>query len=397
MLTQTESNRTPAVETLQRLISFPSVSRVSNRDISDHVSGLLRDRGFIVEETTYVDRNGIEKVNLVGRRDPIAGDAKSIPGGGLAYFAHTDVVPADQWSGPKDGDPFAATLCDDRVYGRGACDMKGSIASMLAAVDRVPAGELQKPIWIVCTADEELGFDGAREIVQHSSAYRGIVDRQPIAIIGEPTELQVVHAHKGITGFEVTCQGRSAHSSTDDGVNANVPLMPILQLVDTFNQTTRRDPALQDARFDPPHLSWNYGIRNAPTAINVTTPQASVWVTLRPMPSIDGQALIDEVKAKATELGLHFDRYVGGGAVWIEPNEPFLRQLAEMTDSVPGVVCYGTDGGEFGELKHRVVLGPGSIQQAHTSDEWISVDQLEKGSQLYADLIRRYCCEPGTR
>lgn len=383
-------------ELLSRLIEFPSISSTSNRRISDDIAGFLDKMRFSVEKTSYVDDDGVEKVNVVACRCPGA-DFDQV--GGLAYFAHTDVVPVPTWSGPKSKTQtgakaaFDPVLSGDRLYGRGACDMKGSIATMLTAATAVSIEEQNRPLWIVCTADEEVGFDGAKHLVKHSAAYRDIVRAQPIAIIGEPTELNVVHAHKGITGFEVTSHGRSAHSSTDDGVNANEALMPILQMIDNINQTTRRDAKYHDSRFDPPHLSWNYGIRNSQSAINITTQQASVWVTLRTMPGIDGQDLIDRVRHKADQLNLDFKHYEGGSPVWIDANQPFIDELCQMTRTSPRVVCYGTDGGEFSEIERRVVLGPGSIEQAHTSDEWISLDQLQAGTALYADLIRRYCCQ----
>jgi acetylornithine deacetylase len=384
-----------ATDLLKRLISFRSISSAGNRAISDHLSELLHNDGFVVEQTTYVDEKGIEKVNVVACRDPHAGGTTddTVQSGGLAYFAHTDVVPVPTWTGPgEDASAFDAVLIDDRVYGRGACDMKGSISAMLTAATTISVNEQKRPLWIVCTADEEVGFEGARHVVKNATAYRDIVAAQPVSIIGEPTELGVVHAHKGITGFEVTSHGRSAHSSTDEGVNANEALMPVLQLVDQINQITRRDPAYQDSRFNPPHLSWNYGIRNAESAINITTQQASVWVSFRTMPGIDGEDLIARVEAKSQELKLEFKRYDGGAPVWVDADEPFIADLCRMTGGPPAVACYGTDGGEFAELKHRAVLGPGGIGQAHTSDEWISLDQLGRGAQLYADLIRRYCC-----
>lgn len=387
---------------LSRLIEHPSISSTSNRQVSDDISGLLDDMRFRVEETSYVDDEGVQKVNLVACRFPGA-DSGFDQVGGLAYFAHTDVVPVPTWTGPENAKnenqseasaAYEPVLSGDRLYGRGSCDMKGSIATMLTAAASISVDEQTRPLWIVCTADEEVGFDGAKHLVKHSAAYRDIVRAQPIAIIGEPTELNVVHAHKGITGFEVTSHGRSAHSSTDDGINANESLMPILQLVEEINQATRRDTAYHDARFDPPHLSWNYGIRNSESAINITTQQASVWVTLRTMPGIDGQDLIERVRHKATELKLDFKLYEGGSPVWIDANQSFIDELCQMTCTSPRVVCYGTDGGEFSEIGRRVVLGPGSIEQAHTSDEWISLDQLKAGTALYAELIRRYCCTP---
>ena len=111
------------------------------------------------------------------------------------------------------------------------------------------------------------------------------------------------------------------------------------------------------------------------------------------MPEIDGQDLIDRVRNEAAQLKLDFKPYKGGSPVWIDSDQPFMNELCQITGTVPRAVCYGTDGGEFSELDRRVVLGPGSIKQAHTSDEWISLDQLKSGTELYADLVRRYCCD----
>ena len=106
--------------------------------------------------------------------------------------------------------------------------MKGSLSAMLSAASSISAADQKKPLWIVCTADEEVGFEGARHVVKHSEAYRGIVDSQPMGIIGEPTGLSVVHAHKGITGLHIVSRGRAAHSSTSDGINANESMVPVL-------------------------------------------------------------------------------------------------------------------------------------------------------------------------
>ena len=134
-----------SIETLKQLISFASVSSTSNVQISECVSGQLKSLGFEVESSEYLDDAGTPKVNLVARRN---GTKNST--GGLAYFCHTDVVPADGWTGPG-GDPFSPVTQDDRIYGRGSCDMKGSLVAMLAAAQQVDVAQQSSPLWIVCT------------------------------------------------------------------------------------------------------------------------------------------------------------------------------------------------------------------------------------------------------
>ena len=377
-----------SIETLQKLVGHPSVSSTSNTAVSETASEALADLGFDVEKSTYIDPQGVPKTNLVARRQPVA--TGSTEDGGLAYFCHTDVVPADDWTGPG-GDPFRSVVHDDRIYGRGSCDMKGSLVAMLSAVARVPARQQHAPLWIVCTADEEVGFLGAKELVQNSVEYRNIVRSQPVAIIGEPTRLSVVHAHKGIVGMRITSHGRAAHSSTTDGINANEAMVPLLHQLLEIRKQTERSEQYHDPRFNPPVLSWNFGISDGCKAVNVTPAKSVAWVSLRPMPEIDGRDLMARVEEQAKALGLQFQICEGGSPLWIDPDNSCIRDFCALAGGHPKTVCYGTDGGEFNELKHRAVCGPGDIAQAHTADEWLEVEQLSKGIDLYAKAIRFWC------
>ncbi len=386
-----------SIQTLAELIALPTVSHSNNAEISANIAARLEAMGFTVEVSTYRDPSGVEKTNLVGCRPPKDSNASSqsehatdqqTARQGVAYFCHTDVVPVDQWTGP--GDAFASVVKDRRIYGRGACDMKGSLVAMLGAIERVEPESQTAPIWFVCTADEEVAFQGAKQLVKSSAAYRQIVNAQPLAIIGEPTSLEIVHAHKGITGFEVTSIGRAAHSSTTDGINANIAIVPLLNKLCDIERRTREEPRYQDERFDPPILSWNFGVNDSCDAINITPSRCRAWVTLRTMPGIDGEDLIAEAAAVANDCGLEFKRYNGGDPVWVEADRPAVQAMAKLAESQPRTVCYGTDGGEFRELADMVVCGPGSIQQAHTSDEFIAIDQLAKGIDLFERTLRHF-------
>ncbi len=379
-----------SIEHLENLISFPSVSSQSNRPISDWVSQRLEEIGFSVEQMRYEDAQGVEKVNVLARRDPFK--PTSSQSGGLAYFCHTDVVPVNGWNGPGEG-PFCAHVQSDRIYGRGSCDMKGSLASMLSAAEALDKKEQRRPLWIVCTADEEVGFVGAKELVKNSDHYQELAAHQPLGLIGEPTRLNVVHAHKGIIGLRITSVGRAAHSSTIDGVNANRRMVPLLQQLLQLNEKTESDSRYMDDRFDPPTLSWNFGISDQCSAVNITPDRSVAWLSLRPMPSIDGSELIAEVVALADTLGLTVEYLGSGTPLWIDAGASCIQELCQITKGVPKTVCYGTDGGEFNALKHRVVFGPGDIAQAHTTDEWIALDQLKQGVDLFGKAIRHWCCD----
>lgn len=374
---------TDALEYAQSLVGVPSVSRDSNGPVSDVAERHLRALGFQIERQQFLDPHGVPKVNVIGK--------KGTGLGGLAYFSHTDVVPAETWTIQEHG-PFQPTVRHGRLYGRGSCDMKGSLACMLAAVDRVAAASFQKPLYVVCTADEEVGFHGARQVAEHSTLYREMVAGQSRAIIGEPTELNVVYAHKGIFGFRVISRGKAAHSSTRDGVNANVAMIPFLMEMKRLHDETLCDPAWNNQEFDPPWISWNIGINDHRCAVNITAPESVCTVYFRPMPGQDGDRLVEQAREAAQANGLDFRLECRGLPLYGDPNSEFVRDtLTIANQSAPRTVSYGTDGVCFPELKNILVLGPGSILQAHTDDEWISLEQLDAGTSVYEQMIRRWC------
>lgn len=367
---------------LKSLIRLPSVSSTSNVDVTQYVASILDQLRFTLSFCDYVDAAGVTKSNLIASRGSGTG--------GLAYFCHTDVVPADDWTGP--GAAFDPVVLDDRIFGRGSCDMKGSLVAMISAVSQVQASEQSAPIHIICTADEEVAFVGAKHVVAKSPAYRDLVQTQPLAIIGEPTGCDVVHAHKGIFTFRIISRGQAAHSSTRDGLNANIAMVPMLVELLRLLKLSQTDLSLQDSRFDPPTVSWNFGFSDYSQASNIVPARREAWVSLRTMPNIGGESLVAAVASKAKELGLEFRREKGGGFVWIDPNSPTIQAMCEVAGSdVAKTVCYGTDGGEFTELKHLVVCGPGDIGQAHTSDEYLTLAQLDRGTNIYTRAIRRWC------
>ncbi|MBD3674715.1 MAG: M20 family metallopeptidase [Planctomycetaceae bacterium] len=372
-----------ALTYLKDLIRFPSVSSTSNREISDHVAEKLKDLGFEVEYLEYRDAEDVLKVSVVGCRGPGQG--------GLGYFAHTDVVPAEDWLDREHG-PFDPVLKEDRLYARGSCDMKGSLACFLAACESVPPESQTAPVYVTCTADEEIGFGGAADVVARSTYYREMVESQTPAVIGEPTLLSVVYAHKGVGGFRVISEGRAAHSSTRDGLNANLAMIPFLQEMLAIHQETETDPRWMNDEFQPPTVTWNIGINDHTPAVNITPPQSVCTVYFRPMPGTDSDELFDRVQRLAEKYGLVYDEKIRGNPVYTDPDSKFIKEMLELTNSdAAKTVAYGTDGAMFTELKNLVVCGPGDIAQAHTHDEWISLQQLEQGTELYRTLIQKYC------
>ncbi len=373
-----------ALDYTRDLVSFGSISSVSNVDVCDHLERVLRSLEFETERIDYLDAAGVKKSNVVGKR----GSGR----GGLAYFGHTDVVPADNWFSTQYG-PFTPTVKDGRLYGRGSSDMKGSVGCILAAAARVSPKQQTAPLYITGTADEEVGYIGATEVAKRSVLYRQMIEEQACGIVGEPTELEVVYAHKGTWGFRAISRGRAAHSSSREGLNANLAMIPFLTEMKAIHDETEQDPAWQDARFDPPTISWNIGINDHTRAVNITPPQSICTVYFRPMPNQKPQSLVDRARAAAQRYGLEFEQTWTASPLEVDVHSDFVAQTLSLAGkTTPRTVCYGTDGTQFTALKQLIVVGPGNIAQGHTADEWIDLKQLERGAEFYSRCIERWCC-----
>ena len=371
---------------LKSLIAFPTVSNTSNAEVSAFVEDALRSLNFETERIEYRDSDGVLKVNIVGRRGRGPG--------GMAWFGHTDVVPVTDWI--RDHSPFEATEDDGKLFGRGTCDMKGPVACMLSAAAQFADTKLPQPLYIVCTADEEVGSTGAFKVAEQSQFYRDMVATDIRSIIGEPTMLDVVYAHKGAYGFQAVSHGRAAHSSTTLGVNANLAMIPFLSEMKTIYEETQADTRWHNPEFDPPTLSWNIGINDHTHAVNITPPQSVCTVFFRPMPGMDYDELITRAQSAAERCGVQLDVKHRCQPVYTAPDSEFVRQTLQLADRSAAItVSYGTDGVAFGELSQKLVIGPGDIAQAHTNNEFISLQQLELGTELYAKFVEAWCCASG--
>jgi acetylornithine deacetylase len=373
-----------ALQYTKDLVAFESTSVLSNVPVSDYVEETLKKLGFVTERLEYDDANGVPKASIVSKK----GEGT----GGIAYFGHTDVVPADPWLFDDHG-PFEPTVKGDKLYGRGSCDMKGSVACMLKAAEQFSTSDLKQPIYITCTSDEEIGYTGAKHIAKRSELFKEMVAGDSLGIIGEPTLLEVVYAHKGTYGFVATSRGRAAHSSTREGVNANLAMIPFLAEMKKIYEETESDPAWQNEEFDPPTVSWNIGINDHTKAVNITPPQSICTVYFRPMPGLNPAELMERAKHTAAEHGIDFEVRSTANPLYVEPTSKFVQEMLELAGKdKPRTVSYGTDGTMLTALKKMVVFGPGGIAQAHTHDEWIALEQLEKGTKMFAAAIRRWCC-----
>ena len=271
--------------------------------------------------------------------------------------------------------------------------MKGSIACMLTASQRFHSDDLNEPLYMVFTADEEVGFHGARQVAAESKIYREMVASQTRGIIGEPTSLEVVHAHKGMCIIKAKSKGKAAHSSTALGKNASLAMIPFLTEMKRIHDEIETDAKWQNAMFDPPGISWNIVIDDQNQAANITSPETTCTVYTRPIPDVDFSPLLDRVREIGLQQGLEIEIFDAESAMFTDPDNPFLQGALKIAHrTVPRTVCFGTDGGVFGELENLIVFGPGNIAQAHTRDEWIAIEQLTLGSEMFTKMIEHWCC-----
>lgn len=363
------------VALLDRLVAFPTVSSDSNLAMIADLAARLTDVGARVE--MFTDDTGA-KANLFATLGP-EGD------GGLILSGHTDVVPvAEQdWS----SDPFAMREDAGRLYGRGTCDMKGFIAAAIVMAQEYAQVDLKRPLHFAFTYDEEVGCLGARNLVPELQK-RGL--RPSMAIIGEPTLMGVIEGHKGCCEYTVRFGGLEGHGSAPDrGVNAvEYAVRYVSRLMELRGELMARAP--RNSRYQPPWSTINIGSLRGGVAHNVIAGKAELEWETRPVQRGDLAFVKDAIAAYVAQELLPAMRAVYPEAsieTEVIGETPGLEVLDENAarDLVAGlvgangsdVVPFGTEAGLFQEMGMSVVVcGPGSIDQAHKPDEFVSVDQL---------------------
>lgn len=369
------------------LIQCGSETASSNAKCSDLLCRMLQERRFEVRRYEHLDQQGRPKVTLAAVRH-----GRQPTDSGLAFLSHSDVVSTDGWNALDCGGPFDAKVHQDRLWGRGACDMKGPIASALAAIDRIEEAQQESPIYFFITGDEECGMLGADLLAKRCEIFSTMAQAGSVGIITEPTELRVVNSHKGGCRFKVISHGTAAHSSTSAGLNANWQLIPWLSHLREVSLRVQQDSSLRNELFDPPTLSLNAILRNQPAEFNITPSHASCEVFLRTMPATAWENLVESLVVTAREMGLEVSSVSSLPPLHTSTDCPFVLEALKLTQqSTPLTAGYATDGCRYGQLANLIVLGPGSIDQAHRCDEWISIDQLDRGTKIYHELLLRYC------
>lgn len=379
----TDTLPTAARDILARLIAFDTTSRNSNLELITWVEEYLSQHGIASKRVVNDDAS---KANLYATVGPHVE-------GGVILSGHSDVVPVDgqDWQ----SNPWTVTERDGLLHGRGTCDMKGFIALALAAVPLFKKGA--KPVHLAFSYDEEIGCLGAPAMIEEMAAK---LPKPALAIIGEPTMMKVITGHKGITVHEVEVLGHEAHSSLPHlGISAN---MVAVELMHDLAELARglwenADPA---SPFIPPHATLTIGKMAGGTAPNILARRAHFVFDLRCPPDVDPEVILAPLKAKISALDGEMKQAFDEAGVTItrlsnappmaptgsQEAEDFVRRLTG--DNGPsGVVSYAAEAGQFQQAGFATVIcGPGSIEQAHQPNEYLSVEQFERGAQFMVRL-----------
>jgi acetylornithine deacetylase len=380
-------NALSVVELTQELVACQSVTSESNAQVTECMRSHLRSLGFDTKLYRYEDQLGQEKVALEAKRE-----GSNTGGRGVGYFCHNDVVSVEGWDGAHGG-PFDGRIAEERIWGRGTCDMKGSASAALSAISNISQSDQNAPLYFFITGDEECGMLGADLLAHQSPLLREMIAGQAIGIIGEPTELQLVNAHKGGCHVDVSCRGVAAHSSTAEGRNANLQMIPFLVYLKELYERSRTDSSLQNPAFDPPDLSLNFVIENRPASANITVGTSICRIFFRPMPDMPWESVFEEVQQRASQMGLTAHPMRPLRPVHTPKQRQSVCEILQLLDQAePVAVCYATDGCCLQDLQDLIVLGPGSIEQAHRPDEFITLEQLRGGVAVFERVIRHFAC-----
>jgi acetylornithine deacetylase len=377
-----------SITILERLIAFPTVSRDSNLDLIGYAAELLGAHGIATQIIPSADGH---KANLFATIGPA-----NKPG--VMLSGHTDVVPVDgqNWTLP----PFAMTARDGKLYGRGAADMKGFVASALACCLKASKMALQTPLHLALSYDEEVGCLGVRDLIEMLSA----APQQPLlCIVGEPTNMQVATGHKGKLAARALCKGREGHSALAPlALNAIHLGCDFVRALRDEQDRLARDGA-RDGDYDIPYTTVHAGKINAGVALNIVPNLCQVGFEIRNVAADDAVVILDRLREAAARIARDAASIAAEAAIDIEITNtypgldtPAASEAVAFVKSLTGAnntmkVAFGTEGGLFSRDlgTPAVVCGPGSMAQGHKPDEYVSVEQLRRCDEMLERLLSR--------
>ena len=385
--------KSESLEMIEKLVSFDTTSRDSNLGLIEWVRDWLQQLGV---ESSLVYNKEKNKANLFAT---IHGKAGKLTTPGIVLSGHTDVVPVDgqAW----DTDPFKATIKDGRLFARGACDMKGFIGTALAMTPRFVAAGLKAPIHFALSYDEEVGCVGVRGLIEQLTRENF---KAAGVIVGEPTSMQVITAHKGKRSFRCTVHGKEAHSAlTPQGVNAIEYAAQIITYIrhvaDRMGQLEPRDNG-----FDVPFTTLQTGTIKGGTATNIVPAQCVFDWEFRYLPGANPDAIEREVRGYAESLLPAMKRVSAEAGIEITQSSDAPGSYLADTHAVTQLaialarndktakVAYATEAGLFEKAGlPSIICGPGSIQQAHKPNEYCDLAQIAQCEAFMDRFLVNMC------
>lgn len=378
---------------LTALVGFDTISAKSNLPLIAYVERYLASLG--IAATRVPDATGT-KANLFATIGPADRP-------GYIFSGHTDVVPVEGQSWTND--PFTLTERQQRLYGRGAVDMKGFVACVLAKVPAMIAAGLQRPIHIALSHDEEIGCVGVRSMIE---VMRHWPVRPAGCIVGEPTGMQVVVAHKGKQSFRVEVVGRTAHSSLAPfACNAVEYAARLIVFIGAIGERLKQQEQ-QDTMFDVAHSTAHTGVIRGGSQLNIVPDSCLFDFEFRTLPVTSTDALVEEVKAHARDVLLPKMREIAPEAnirfhpisafpgLDTAPDATLVSQARNWAErNACSKVAYGTEAGLFAERLGvpTIVCGPGHITEAHKADEFIELSELSR-CERFIDRVIEHCQRP---
>ncbi|WP_397474903.1 acetylornithine deacetylase [Pusillimonas sp.] len=370
---------------LERLISFPTVSRDSNLELIQFIQSYLAGLGIGCELFYNPERT---KANIFATLGPAEQ-------GGIVLSGHTDVVPVDGqvWT----VDPFSLSEQEGRLYGRGTADMKGFIASVLAMVPTFLAKPLSRPVHLAFSYDEEVGCLGVRSMLSEIEKRK---NKPQLCLIGEPTSLQPVLGHKGKLAVRCKVQGAACHSAyAPQGVNAIEYAAKLVGRLGDIAEDLAQ-PQHHDDRFNPPFSTVQTGLIKGGRALNIVPAECEFDFEVRALPGFDPQVVPAELASYAQDELLPKMRSVHAGTdisfeqlaeypgLATSPDSEAAQLLAALTGSSAfSTVAFGSEGGLFNQAGiPAVICGPGSMDQGHKPDEYLTLEQLAACDAMLARL-----------
>ena len=392
-------------EISRQLISFNTVSALSNVDAAKYLASILEDQGYtihLVIETV----DDVEKANLVAWAGPEIS-------GGMILSGHMDIVPFEGQPGWR-SNPLELYTEGDSIFGRGVSDMKVFLAQAVLAAKRYPIHQLKRPLVFIFTCDEELAGQGSARLIHKLPTLFANYPLPDVALIGEPTGYNVFSAHKGYATFDITIQGIGGHSSDPSkGLNAIEKMGDVIHLIQEINKDLRNKILPENKRLFPevPSSTLNLGIIRGGLASNMIAETCNLTVSARVAPGDQIGEIITRLRERIegeivpTMTSVAFDKHDPGitiGNVIMAPalhspsNSAFCDLLCRvMNRDISGGAPYATDGGQFQQVSiNSYICGPGLLEQAHQPNESIPINNFVSGQEKLEQIIYEWCVEP---